>query len=837
MLKRVFLGAFLALSPFVWAQNQVSCSVWKMTAPQSLQYPAFSNVKSVDNQSYQSKDFLAQTKVDLEKALLNTQSWSATDSLIASVSQPNQMVVLSGFVSSDRYAKAALAIETNAIFELYLDGEKLKSQANASTSNINQSLTLGQGKHLLQFKLISQDSILRFATTIKTSDSDTLANLDWSVNPERTLTIHDVLDGKSISRARISPSGKYAILIDSKVEKGTGKRNAATRIYDLEKQKTLFVVRNSSTLNASWLPKTDRYYYTVNQTDGTDIYVFDLSTGEETCVASEVKDMGGITWSPTEDFIIYSSSKKADEPGDLKRIFGNDDRLPYFRTRNYLYLLDLNSGLSKPISAGNLSASLHDIRPDGKKILFSTSMPDYTQTPFFKQSLYELDLKSFTMDTLWQNNFFGGSCEYAPDGTQLLVSGSAEVFGDLGLKVDSGLTPNTFDSQLYLYNIAAKKADPLTLDFDPSIGSSFWINEQQIGFTAMAGDKVNLYTLDVKKKSIEEISLPVDVVSQVSVAKDAPIGLVSGTSVTTSQQLYSVDLKSGKAVLMETPKQEMLKNVAFGDVEEWDFVNNNGTNIQGRVYYPPNYDASKKYPVIVYYYGGTSPTSRSFGGRYPKNTWAASGYIVYVLQPSGAIGYGQNFSALHVNGWGRDAIDDIIDGTKKFLEAHPTADADNVGCIGASYGGFTTMMLQTRTDIFKTAISHAGISDITSYWGEGYWGYSYSAVATRYSYPWNRKDVYVENSPLFHADKFQNSILLLHGTSDTNVPVGESLQYYAALKILGKDVEMVLVDGQDHHILDYNKRLKWHDTIVSWFDLKLKDQPAQWNDMYPDKNL
>ncbi|NJO89132.1 MAG: S9 family peptidase [Chloroflexia bacterium] len=237
------------------------------------------------------------------------------------------------------------------------------------------------------------------------------------------------------------------------------------------------------------------------------------------------------------------------------------------------------------------------------------------------------------------------------------------------------------------------------------------------------------------------------------------------------------------------------------------------------------------------YYGGTSPVERSFGGRYPANIWAANGYIVYIMQPSGATGFGQEFSALHVNGWGFDAIDDIIDCTKEFLKTHPSADAENVGCIGASYGGYTTMLLQTRTDIFKTAVSHAGISSITSYWGEGYWGYSYSAVATANSYPWNRKDIYVEHSPLYNADKFKNSILLLHGTDDTNVPVGESLQYYAALKILGKDVEMVLVDGQNHWIIDLKKRKQWHYTIMSWFDKKLKNQPKEWEDLYPEKNL
>ncbi len=145
--------------------------------------------------------------------------------------------------------------------------------------------------------------------------------------------------------------------------------------------------------------------------------------------------------------------------------------------------------------------------------------------------------------------------------------------------------------------------------------------------------------------------------------------------------------------------------------------------------------------------------------------------------------------------------------------------------------------MKTKTDIFKTAVSHAGISSISSYWGEGYWGYTYSGIASYKSYPWNNKDLYVNRSPLFNADKFSNSILLLHGTEDTNVPVGESKQYYAALKTLGKDVEMVLVDGENHWIVDYDKRLKWHHTIMSWFNKKLKGEPQQWKNMYPDKNL
>jgi dipeptidyl aminopeptidase/acylaminoacyl peptidase len=213
------------------------------------------------------------------------------------------------------------------------------------------------------------------------------------------------------------------------------------------------------------------------------------------------------------------------------------------------------------------------------------------------------------------------------------------------------------------------------------------------------------------------------------------------------------------------------------------------------------------------------------------------GYIVYILQPSGATGFGQEFSARHVNTWGKQTAEEIIEGTKQFCREHTFVNDKKVGCMGASYGGFMTMYLQTKTDLFAAAMSHAGISDITSYWGEGYWGYSYSALASANSYPWNARDIYVNQSPLFSADKVNTPILFLHGSADTNVPVGESIQMFTALKLLGKETALIQIEGENHHILHYDKRIKWNNSIYAWFAKWLKDQPEWWDALYPKKNL
>jgi dipeptidyl aminopeptidase/acylaminoacyl peptidase len=183
------------------------------------------------------------------------------------------------------------------------------------------------------------------------------------------------------------------------------------------------------------------------------------------------------------------------------------------------------------------------------------------------------------------------------------------------------------------------------------------------------------------------------------------------------------------------------------------FAAKNGRTIDGRVYLPPGFTESARatLPGDVYYYGGTNPVERD-SADVTKEWWAAPGSGVRAPTLR-ATGYGQALSAVHVNDWGQVRSEEILDVTRAFLAAYPAVDAKRVGCIGASYGGFMTMLLVTKTDLFAAAVSHAGISNLASYWGEGYWGYSYGSARDRDSFPWNRKELYVEQSPLFHADK------------------------------------------------------------------------------------
>jgi len=419
-----------------------------------------------------------------------------------------------------------------------------------------------------------------------------------------------------------------------------------------------------------------------------------------------------------------------------------------------------------------------------------------------------------------------------------VVHGGGQAFGGAGLTVPAEANPSPFDGQLFLLDPATGAATPITRELPPAVQWVHWSPaDGKLYALCVDGQLERLYVRDPKKGAWSVVKIPIEVVGQVDLATQAPVAVAVGSGAAEPPRLAVIDLKKGRARVVYEPAAERYADVDLGKVADWKATLPSGEQLDGRIHYPPGFDASQTYPAIVYYYGGTYPVTRTFGGRYPKNLWAAQGYVVYVVQPSGAIGYGQAFSARHINEWGERTAGDVIEATEAFLAAHPFVDPARVGCIGASYGGFLTETVITRTDRFAAAVSHAGISTLSSYWGEGYWGYEYGAITMADLYPWQDPDWFEAHSPLYAADQIHTPLLLLHGADDTNVPAGESDQLFTALTLLGREVEYVQVLGQDHHIHDRDRRLVWNDTILAFFARELRDDPGWWEHLYPDPDV
>lgn len=754
-------------------------------------------------------------------------------------SKDYELNYLAFYLDSKEWQKATLKVNTNTRARLYIDGVN-KGAANKPSPEGKievKDLILEKGKHFALLEiLIHTDDSLAPVISAEFSKDDKFAELglEFTVNSTRSLTINDIIDARQIRGASISEGGIITIGY-SELSEITGKWENWTDIYEpfLSVPLSLKHTDYSSIVIRDADEDNFKMFFLLQKDGKTSIGALDTNYSNSAIIKENIEDFTGYRVSDDGKFIIYSVNEKSDKKEKpLKKHEELPDRWPGWRNRSHLYYLDVESGASRRLTYGNLTASLQDISPDGSKILFAISEPDYTQRPYSKQSMFVMDLADNSVDTLWKGRFYGVSAQFSPDGRQLLCTGGPSAFDGAGENVPEGITPNNYDNQAYIYDISTGKVNPITKNFNPEIGSADWVNASTIYFTATDSSTVRIFKYIIPEDNFIPVDVLVENAGGFSVSSKTGKMVYWGNDVNSPVRLYYRDNSGSDDVIFDEYSEYPEVLIADKTSDNWDFVSSAGKKIKGRVYYPPGFDEDKKYPLIVNYYGGTSPITRSFGGRYPLNLYAAMGYIVYVLQPSGATGFGQEFSALHVNNWGKTVAGEIIEGTQKFLEAHPFADSEKVGCIGASYGGFMTQLLLTRTDLFAAGISHAGISSISSYWGEGFWGYLYSAEATANSFPWNSPGLYVDQSPLFAADKINTPLLLLHGSSDTNVPVGESIQMYTALKLLGREVELIEIADTDHWVVQREHRIKWNDTIFAWFDKWLKGLPHRWNEMY-----
>lgn len=812
----------------------------------TLRTPVLTDSINSEGRKYETKDLLG-TAIGLNQDNYTTQTMEAdTAGFVAldGTDEEHLIYVVSTQIRADRFMKGKLKVTSPVRWEAFIDGVSKSQKENADDSlNVKAARDIAlrmepERNYEVTLKLLAHkdDKVTpTFKCEVVADKEYEQVNVLSGQDLKRRFTLDNTVYGNRVIDVAVSPSGKY-LLTRYWYNYSKDRQHIYAQLSETKSGKVLLTNAKDG---MRWMPKSDKLYYTATAATGNNIITLDPTTLTEEVLLTEIPS-DRFTWAPTEDFLVYYPREKGqEEQGPLKRVVTPRDRIPGSRGRSFLAKYDIRKGTTERLTYGKRSTYLNDISQDGTKILFSTSAETPTERPFGKSSVYQLHLDSYAIDTLVYENAFVDNAKYSPDGTQVLFTGSAEAFDGIGKNCGSHPIANDYDKQAFIMDLATREVTPITKDFDPSVSVLQWnVADKNIYFTAEDKDEQNIYRYNTSKKTFEQLPLEISVTQRFALpSQSAATAAYYGQDDHTAGVGYLYDLKKNRSRLIADPMKPILDEIELGETHEWNFTASDGTLIHGKYCLPPSFDPEKKYPLIVYYYGGTSPTVKGISNPYCAQLFASRDYVVYVVQPSGTTGFGQEFAARHVNAWGKRTADDIIEGTKQFCKEHPYVDAEKIGCLGASYGGFMTQYLQTQTDIFAAAVSHAGISNVTSYWGEGYWGYSYNAIAAADSYPWQNPDLFTKQGSLFNADKINTPLLLLHGTVDTNVPIGESIQLFNALKILGKPVEFIQVEGENHFVADYTKRVLWHNTIMAWFARYLQDSPQWWNDLYPERHL
>lgn len=756
-----------------------------------------------------------------------------------------QLLMVAFTFSLDRYTKLDIKANGPKQKKIFVNGKET---------------TASQGYQRGQYDVVIKYIPDTTALTINLEPDPQSSNLKLQISnfksqtsnlkDKRPFSLDDVMEMRHLTGLGLSPSGNYAT-ISTWWYDHEGKQQRRNELINLASGTTTVVPQGG----LRWMPKTDRLIG-VRTVDGKKQLVSysPADFSEQVLCADLPLDI--FTMSPTEEFLILTKYEDGPErESGVYEVLTPDDRQPGWRKRSSLQKFDLQTGLVQPLTFGSHTSYLNAIAPDGSYIIFSVKEEIMGKRPTEVSSAYRLNLQTMVCDTLYYRDGFAEVVAIVDGTDKLLVKGSPEAFNRIGCTLLDDIVPNVYDYQLFVLDANTKQVLPATRDFNPSVQTVKALRNGAVAyFTAENADSVSLYRYDVLNNAISRVEQPMELVQDFALSADGTTLLYFGSGPCTPETLYKVEKlqsskvrkSNGKFQISNSNFQKLLDSdpermsaVEIGTCHDLRFTSSRGDNLTAFYYLPPHFDPAAKYPVIVDYYGGCTPTSKRFGGgsHYPAHYWNALGYVVLCCNPSGASGFGQEWGSRHVNTMGEGVAEDIIETVQYLANNNSWVDADAIGCVSASYGGFMTQLLLTKTDMFAAGISHAGISDHTSYWGEGYWGYTYSQVSAANSYPWTRKDLYVDRSPLYNADKIHTPILFTHGTADTNVPIGESIQMYTALKLLGVPTAFVLVEGENHGIMDFHKRKKWINTMVAWFDKYLKHQPEWWDAIYTPKNL
>lgn len=840
--KSGLLAAALMASISASAET-IEVKTLKYAGPYAVAQPWMADSVNIKGEAFDLKQLLDSP---LSFTLLNKGKEVTVAQLLAD--KQDALHLASFCVSNTQRTKATIAVEGLEQYRLFVDGEQVAVNGDKAETILTPSQHTVVIKYLTRKNASSDKKSIKL--TVTAANGAPLSVGDAAA--KRAYNIYDVICAPNYPSVSISPNGKFIVVRKTWVDR-KGNNHSISELRNYQTNRVMATFEES----VKWMPASNKLYFTQKASDSSiageekqdgtlQLITINPLTMEREVLASHLPE-GWFQFTPDEKTLIYTLTtegrKKDPQVYDVKE---PEDRQPGWRERSNLAKYDLASGILQPLTFGYHNIYLMDISADSRYLLIGKEEERLTKRPTTLTSFYRLDLGSMNassattpkVETLIEKGEFLNSAQFSPDGKSILVSASPEAFNGIGKNVEEGQTPSMIDTQLYLMTLSDKKVRPLTKDFNPNVQSVDWSKvDGNIYFTAEDKDCVHLFQLNPKSGKFTLLKTPEEYIKSFSLASSAAEMAFSGQSASNADRLYKMNTKALKSQLVDDLSARELKDVELGECKAWNFVNSRGDTLCCRYYLPPHFDAAKKYPMIVNYYGGCSPTSRMFQSRYPHHVYAAMGYVVLVVNPSGATGFGQKFSARHVDTAGEGVAEDIISSTQAFCDEHAFVNLKKIGCIGASYGGFMTQYLQTKTDLFAAAISHAGISDHTSYWGEGYWGYSYSEVSMANEYPWTNKHLFVDQSPLYNADKIHTPLLFVHGTADNNVPVGESIQLYTALKFLGRPTAMVLVDGQDHHIIDYEKRLKWQNTIFAWFAKWLQDDASWWTEMYGDEKM
>jgi len=641
------------------------------------------------------------------------------------------------------------------------------------------------------------------------------------------------MEMESIRSPNISPDGMHILFTRGWIDKKSDRSRSNLWIVDIAGKRVRELTHgNWRDFSPVWSPDGKKIAFLSDRDETTQIHVMWLDTREVAQLTHLDRSPGNLRWSPNGKkltFTLFIPDDKSILPVKLpKRPEGAKwakpavivDRLSWRRDgrgptpKGYTHIFVINAelgGTPRQITSGDYSHSGPQWSKDGKKIYFSAIRKPDAEYLRGDSEIYSVELSTLKIKTLTDRKGPDRGPRISPDGKWIAYTGYD----------DKNYTSHL--SNLYLMDSEGAKKSILAGNLPNSPSSITWAPDGSgIYYLLREKGESNLYFVSTSRK-MRKITKGIHYISGLSIAKN---GQVASTRSTFHKPAYLVTFnlrKPDNIKKLVDVNEDVLANVKLGKVEELWFRSPDELDLQGWLIKPAEFEQNKQYPMILYIHGGPW-AMYTVRFSWAWQNFAANGYAVLYMNPRGSTGYGQDFvNGIQFSYPGKD-YDDLMAGVDQAL-VKGFIDEDNLFVCGGSGGGVLTAWIVGHTDRFRAAVSMRPVINWHSFVGTTDGSGWYRQFR---KYPWEDPMEYAVRSPLHYVGKVTTPTMVMTGEADLRTPMGQSEEYYRALKKLKKETLLVRMPDEYHGWRRPSHRLLQQLYLIAWFE-KYRIKPESVN--------
>ena len=683
---------------------------------------------------------------------------------------------------------------------------------------------------------------LRFAASAAVL-SLVLAGAVHAQAPTRShvFTAKDMASLDRLSDPRVSPDGRYVLYSVRSMDYPANKASMSLWIADLKAKiaPRRLKISDGGASSGRWSADGKAIYFTSSRAGGTEqVFRTDLAGESAVQVTSAPFDVLAYKVAPNDKTIVVAQAvfpDCADFACSEARLAAKTatkatgvvyDRL-FVRhwdtwndgTKNHLFAwslddkgvasgqpIDLMKGFdgdtpTKPYGGDEDFA----ITPDGKTVTFSAKVAgkDEPWTTNYDVWSVALDGSERPRNLTAVNKAWDAAPVFSPDGKWAAYRAMKRP----------GFEADRFG--IIVRDMASGQERELAPAWDRSADAIAWSRDgKTIYATALDVGQGKLFAIDAKTGKVT----PLTGEGHVSAFDVGPTGLVyASDSLKSPSELFTLAGK-GAPVKVASVSGEALKDVAWGEPEQFSFKGWNDETVHGFVVKPANFDPAKKYPVAFLIHGGPQGSfSNSWSYRWNPQIYANAGYAVVMVDFHGSTGYGQAFTDAISQHWGDRPLEDLQKGWAFATQKYSFLDTDRACALGASYGGYMINWIAGNwNEPWKCLVDHDGVFDTRSmgYATEELWFTEWENGGT----PWQPNTTYETFNPVNHVANWSKPQLVIQGQLDYRIPAEQGLSAFTALQRKGVPSKLLYFPNENHWVLKAQNSVQWHKEVLDWLD-------------------